>query len=189
MSQADLTGRRFGNLTAHWPVGFKAGHVCWLCHCDCGNLHFARASVLIGSRSRSCGCRTREMSSLKNTTHGRSKTPGYESWKSMFRRCCDPNSKAFGNYGGRGITICERWQGEKGIENFLADMGPRPSPQHSIDRFPNNDGNYEPGNCRWATRKEQVNNRRLKRIENFSNDELLRECKRRGLIVETMKTN
>lgn len=97
------------------------------------------------------------------TTHGHTvagqRSPTYASWASMHDRCLNPKDKGYPYYGGRGITICERWRGETGFKNFLADMGPRPRGK-SIDRFPNNDGNYEPGNCRWATAKQQINNRR-----------------------------
>jgi hypothetical protein len=81
-------------------------------------------------------------------------------WRGIIQRCTNPKRKHFADYGGRGITICEHWQGEHGFENFLADMGLRPTPEHSVDRYPNVDGNYEPSNCRWATRSEQAKNRR-----------------------------
>jgi hypothetical protein len=92
-----------------------------------------------------------------HTTHGLTRTIEYNSWASMIQRCTNPRSKKFHCWGGRGIKICERWYS---FENFLADMGPRPSIQYSLDRFPNNDGDYEPGNCRWATRSQQAKNRR-----------------------------
>ncbi len=88
----------------------------------------------------------------------------------MIKRCGNPNTKQYADYGGRGITVCERWK--TSFENFLADMGVKPSPTHSIDRFPNNDGNYEPGNCRWATRAEQCLNRRNNRLISHNNETL-----------------
>lgn len=88
-------------------------------------------------------------------------TPEFQSWRSMKKRCYLPNCSEYFRYGGRGIEVCERWLGKDGYKNFLADMGERPSPTHSLDRI-NNDGNYEPSNCRWATKREQVANRRKK---------------------------
>jgi hypothetical protein len=85
------------------------------------------------------------------------KSPTYSSWVNMKSRCLNPNHRAFPRYGGRGITICARWLGKNGFANFLADMGRRP-PGKTLDRWPNNDGNYEPGNCRWATASQQIRN-------------------------------
>lgn len=102
-----------------------------------------------------------------NTKHGHSRsgrqTPEYFAWRNMLNRCYNEGVDSFPLYGGRGIAVCERWQGERGFENFLADMGPRPSAQHSIDRR-ESDGNYEPDNCRWATRIEQARNRRTVKL-------------------------
>jgi hypothetical protein len=98
-----------------------------------------------------------------NITHGHAvgghKTPEYRAWAHMLDRCYNPNNKSFHNYGGRGITICEKWC--HSFSAFLRDVGPRPSPKHSIDRYPNKNGNYEPNNVRWATQKQQMNNMRL----------------------------
>jgi hypothetical protein len=98
---------------------------------------------------------------------GKRPSPEYRAWLDMKHRCFNDNNKSYESYGGRGITVCERWHRGEGhltaFECFLADMGSRPSSQHSIDRYPDNDGNYEPGNCRWATRKQQTANRRLEK--------------------------
>lgn len=97
-------------------------------------------------------------------TKGGKRPPEYAAWRSMKERCLNPNHKSYHHYGGRGISICGRWLDNNGFGNFISDMGLRPSPKHSIDRYPNNDGNYEPSNCRWATTKEQCNNRRSNSI-------------------------
>jgi hypothetical protein len=97
------------------------------------------------------------MASLK---HGLSHHPLYHTYIGMVNRCLNPNSHSYNYYGGRGIAVCKRWLGKNGFKNFIADMGNKPSPKHSIDRYPNNDGNYEPSNCRWATQKQQTNNKR-----------------------------
>jgi hypothetical protein len=94
--------------------------------------------------------------------HGLTRTPEYRAWQGMRLRCTDPEHKAYPRYGGRGIKVCDRWL--ESVENFIADMGPKPTPAHELDRFPNNDGNYEPGNCRWATRSENCRNRRSSRF-------------------------
>ena len=130
-----------------------------IARCDCG-----REAIVVFKnikRGGSTGCKT--CAARKNATkHGAARTgqntAEYRAWCSMITRCTNPNRKKWPDYGGRGITVCERWRNS--FENFLADMGPRPSPKHSVDRYPNNDGNYEPGNVRWATKAEQANNRR-----------------------------
>jgi len=148
----DLTGQRFGRLTVVGCVGRNQfDHVLWLCRCDCGNEKQATTSSLRGGRTVSCGCYS------PSRTHGLSKTPEYKVWTAMVQRCTTAKHQAYKDYGGRGIKVCDRWR--HSFENFLADMGPRPGKGYSLDRI-NNNGHYEPGNCRWATQTEQTNNHR-----------------------------
>jgi hypothetical protein len=168
----DLSGQSFGRLVAWWPAGkrgsSKYGRVMWLCCCVCGNLKVVAAGCLTGGVTGSCGCLEKEnlaAISQLNLRHGHSRigqrTLEYRSWKSMNNRCNgnDPRRRTYHDYKIKGVSVCERWQGERGFENFLADMGPRPK-NKTLDRYPDPYGNYEPGNCRWATNEEQSNNRR-----------------------------
>lgn len=161
----DLTGQRFGRLTAIKYA--KRGR--WLCKCECGNQKLVRTEGLRRGTSRSCGCLANELLSKRTRTHGRSKTPMWHVWLSMRQRCENPKHQAYENYGGRGIKVCDRWSSS--FENFVEDMGERPSDKHSIDRI-NNDGNYEPGNCRWVERIEQEHNKRSNRLLTYENETL-----------------
>jgi len=160
ISIGDITGSKFGRLIAQWPVGIaKHSNKYWLCLCDCGNLCTARIYDL-GNGVSSCGCWRAEVERMGHRLrHGHAPRSGssaeYRSWMAMRNRCQQPKTMFYERYGGRGIRVCERWQK---FENFLADMGPRPEGK-TLDRYPNPDGNYEPGNCRWATPKEQRHNR------------------------------
>ena len=154
----DLTGLKFGRLTVRQFAGQdRHGNRLWLCDCACGGTVTVIKGSLSSGRTRSCGCLQREFIVRRNTTHGLSDTPEYRAWRDMLSRCENPNTRYYELYGGRGISVCDRWRGS--FEMFYADMGPRPSPRHSIDRI-DNDGDYEPGNCRWATWTEQNANKR-----------------------------
>ena len=157
----DLAGKRVGRLTVLRPVGRNAwGNYIWECQCDCGNRHKVAAGDLKNLSTHSCGCLHREELAKMSTTHGYTSGPTrsqiYTIWGSMLNRTKCPSCRGFKNYGGRGIKVCDRW---KRFENFLEDMGERPGKGYSIERI-NNDGDYEPGNCRWATSKEQNTNTR-----------------------------
>lgn len=153
----DLTGKRIGR----WTVLRYAGRELWLCRCDCGQEREVIGSNLRSNGSLSCGCLARELTGQRATKHGGFGTPEYEIWHGMIQRCHNSNCKDFPRYGGRGIVVCEKWRSS--FAAFLEDMGPRPSPQYSVDRERVN-GNYEPGNCRWATVKQQQRNRRSNRL-------------------------
>lgn len=150
---------RFGRLTWLSYDGVKA----WsFLLCDCGTGVRTRTGDLRSGRQVSCGCHKREQMILNSTTHGLYRTPEYQSWRGMRERISNQNHDSYEYYGGRGITVAPEWEGEEGFQRFLEHIGQRPSPQHSVDRI-NANGNYEPGNVRWATAEEQANNRRPRR--------------------------
>ncbi len=155
----DLTGKRFYLLTVLGYAGSdKRWNGRWYCKCDCGVTTIISTNALTSTNpTKSCGCR------IGGYKHGHSsrtvQAPEYGCWASMNDRCYNPNRPTYKYYGGKGITVCDRWRGGNGFMNFLADVGPRPSPKHSIDRYPDKSGNYEPSNVRWATPPEQNRNR------------------------------
>lgn len=159
----DITGQKFGRLTV-----IKISHknkqrkYKWLCKCECGNFLKVWGGNLKNGHTKSCGCLQQENRGQANITHGMRKTLEYNVWATMKDRCFNKNAPNYKIYGKRGITICKRW--EK-FENFFTDMGKRPKGM-SIDRI-NNNGNYEPENCQWATQKEQCRNTRKNRMLTF----------------------
>lgn len=154
----DRTGQKFNRLTVIAYAGkIYVTRTAWRCRCDCGNEIVVESGNLTLGKQKSCGCLDREVLIERNTKHGMAKkTPEYAAWEDMRNRCTNPNNRNYQHYGARGIRYSERWNDHL---FFVADVGLRPSPKHSLDRI-NNDGNYEPGNVRWATKVEQANNKR-----------------------------
>lgn len=157
----DLTGQVFERLTVLEFSHIVGGFAYWKCQCVCGNLITVRGTSLRNSHSRSCGCLQKAMVSGNAIKHGHTAngqtSSEYGSWSNMIKRCTNPNLAAYRNYGGRGITVCKQWLNS--FETFLEDMGLKPFPGAEIDRS-NNNGNYEPANCRWVTHYENQRNKR-----------------------------
>lgn len=169
----DMVGRKYGRLTV---VSFShrtdKRRTIWSCICDCGGNSLSDGANLRNGNTQSCGCYRRDKTIDAHISHGLTGTRTHNVWWAMIQRCSNKNGVYFCDYGGRGISVCERWHK---FENFLSDMGEAP-PSLTIDRI-DNDGNYEPGNCRWATRKQQVRNRRKsKRVTVFGKDMLFVEA-------------
>lgn len=166
MKLIDLTGRKIGGWTVvrRHRENYRRTFAQWQCVCQCGTQRIVLANSLLTGKSKSCGCLKDTATSIRMTIHGHARrtqrTPTYTVWKGMHQRCTNPKSSVYKYYGGRGISVCARWDN---FENFLADMGERPKGL-SIDRI-DNDGDYQPKNCRWATQSMQVSNRRNLKAE------------------------
>lgn len=157
LSEADITGRIFGRLTVIGEAGEnRHGQRLWLCHCACGSKKTFLKSSIVRGASRSCGCAKRTSNGEANYPSGK-RSSEYSIWAGIKARCSNAKSPKWPDYGGRGIKVCDSWR--RSYVTFLADVGRRPSPAHSLDRI-NNNGDYEPGNVRWATGKIQAANRR-----------------------------
>lgn len=162
----DMAGQRIGAWLVLEHAGFdRHKQAWWLCRCDCGTEAKVTGGRLRRGDSKSCGCTRSEKSRAANTKHGDSArghlTPEYRVWSNIIFRCENPSGKAWQDYGGRGITVCDRWRHD--FAAFLADMGRRPTPKHEIDRI-NVNGHYEPTNCRWVTRTVNARNKRSNRV-------------------------
>lgn len=171
----DLTGQRFGKLVAIRISGSVKDNLVWECSCDCGGRTTSQTRHLVRGKKKSCGC----LGIGRPTEHGMRGHPVFTSWKGMKRRCLKPNDEKYPMYGGRGITVCERWMKFK---NFKEDMFISWFEGGSIERIDNN-GNYCPENCRWATNKEQSSNRRSNVMIQYQGQEMtmLQWCEKLGL--------
>jgi len=157
MAHTDLVGRVFGRLVVVCAEGRSAyGYVLWRCRCECGGTKLIVGPSLVRGLTRSCGCLQRELVSVRSTTHGASHTSLYKRWDGIKSRCFCVSHPSYPDYGGRGITVCDRWLS---FQAFAEDMGPTFDSSLEIERI-DNSGNYEPSNCRWTTSKEQGRNKR-----------------------------
>lgn len=183
----DLSGQRFGRLVAVTYLGKRR----WRCGCDCGGTALVQSNNLRSGKQRSCGCLRNDTTRARTLKHGhaagRKTTPEYRAWQSIQKRCYDPNNMNFERYGGRGIKVADEWRDD--FPCFLRHIGLRPSAQHSLDRI-DNDGDYKPGNVRWASKSLQAKNQSRNRMYEFRGNSYclsdLREIS--GLKLVTLQT-
>ncbi len=183
----DLTGVRFGRLVVISFAGMIRNSIStWRCACDCGGIKITEGSRLKRGRVESCGCLAKELTSIRAKKHGMYGTSEYQCWINMNSRCHNPNHYSYARYGGVGISVCSRWR--KSFDCFLSDMGMKTSKNHSIDRI-NGRGNYEPSNCRWATWKQQGENKISTKWITFNGRTQCETdwCKEFGIIRQTFR--
>lgn len=190
-NKADLVGQIFGRLTVVAADGrTNAKQTRWHCRCECGGEALTTTGKLRGGHTTSCGCFKREATAFRfrkdGLFTGGERHPLFDTYNKMIGRCYNQNDAAYEAYGGRGITVCDRWRfgvgGKTGLAIFIKEMGPRPSSRHSLDRE-DNDGNYDQSNCRWATKKQQARNRRSNHLVDCDGQAvaLSEFCERKGL--------
>lgn len=157
----DLTGQRFGRLVVQQATEKRRqGCVIWLCICDCGKQVEAKSGALQSGNTKSCGCLRSDSTKRTKTIHGRAHTRIAHVWTAMNQRCFNQSNKSYPDYGGRGIAVCDEWRDSfEAFYDYVSKLPHFGEPGYSLDRI-NNEGNYEPGNIRWATRTEQSQNRR-----------------------------
>jgi hypothetical protein len=189
----DLTGLCFGRLTvlrclekARKLADGRKTHTRWFAQCECGNLVTPRSDALLSGVSQSCGCLHAEITSGRQTSHGMSDSPEYKAWAAMLQRCTNSNAPSYLHYGGRGIAVDPLWSS---FENFYADMGPRPSPFHTLERLNNNLG-YTRNNCSWELHQTQMNNTRQNKMLLFNGTvkTLMQWCRELNLPYSTIQS-
>jgi len=164
MRKSSYIGRRFGYLTVLEKIESDGNRFRYLCKCDCGAETVADIRNLRTGHTKSCGCYRRAVTSERNTTHGMAGTQSYKAWKGMIKRCENPAGKSYKNYGGRGINVCMEWRYDfLAYYSYISHLDNFGKPGYSLDRI-NNNGNYEPGNVRWATKSTQNNNTRSNHV-------------------------
>lgn len=188
MAKTDLTGQKFERLTVVREAGrTDQKQKLWLCQCECGNFYTTTTAKLNGGIVKSCGCLRKDILINRNFKHGKTKTKLFQTWKNIKERCTNKNCKNFKHYGARGISICEEWRDFQNFYEWAMSHGYKDN--LSIDRI-DNDGDYSPENCRWATNKIQQRNKRNNRILTYNGEShaLAEWAEISGINAKTLKS-